>query len=72
MVTQVDPSGAAADFGIQPGDVILKVGERDIASAKDLRQALSDATSRGRNKALALVKSSGGGQRYVTLPAAAS
>jgi serine protease Do len=71
VVTDVDPAGAAADAGIQAGDVILKIGERDINSAKDLRQALSDATSRGRNKALALVKSSNGGQRYVALPASA-
>jgi serine protease Do len=71
VITDVDPAGAAADAGIQPGDVILKIGERDVSSAKDLRQALSDATSRGRNKALALIKSAGGGQRYVALPATA-
>lgn len=72
VVTDVDPAGAAADVGIQTGDVILKIGERDINSAKDLRQALSDATSRGRSKALVLVKSSNGGQRYVALPASAA
>lgn len=71
VITEVDPAGAAADAGIQPGDVILKIGERDVSSAKDLRQALSDATTRGRNKALALIKSAGGGQRYVALPAKA-
>ena len=72
VVTDVDPAGAAADVGIQTGDVILKIGEHDINSAKDLRQALSDATSRGRSKALVLVKSSNGGQRYVALPASAA
>ena len=72
VVTDVDPSGAAADAGIQTGDVILRIGERDIGSVKDLRQALSDATSRGRSKALALVKSAGGDQRYVALPASAA
>ena len=72
VVTDVDPAGAGADAGIQTGDVILKVGERDINSAKDLRQGLSDATSHGRSKALVLVKSSNGGQRYIALPASAA
>lgn len=70
VVIDVDPAGAAADAGIQAGDVILKVGERDIASAKDMRQALSEARSHGRSKALVLVKS-GDAERYVTLPASA-
>jgi serine protease Do len=72
VVIDVDPASAAADAGIQAGDVILRIGEREINSAKDLRQALSDATSRGRNKALVLLKSSGGSQRYVALPAPAA
>ncbi|WP_088347518.1 MULTISPECIES: Do family serine endopeptidase [Rhodomicrobium] len=70
VVTDVDPAGAAADVGIQEGDVILKVGEHDISSAKDMRQALADAQARGRSKALALVRS-GDAERYVALPAAA-
>jgi serine protease Do len=70
VVIDVDPAGAAADAGIQAGDVILKVGERDITSAKDMRQALSEARSHGRSKALVLVKS-GDAERYVTLPASA-
>jgi serine protease Do len=71
VVVEVDPSGAAADLGIQPGDVILKIGDRDVNSAKDLRAALAEAKSRGRSKALALVKS-GGAERYVALPSAAA
>jgi serine protease Do len=71
IVLNVDPAGVAADLGIQAGDVILKVGERDVNSARDLRQALSDAKSRGRAKALALVKT-GNAERYVALPAAAA
>jgi serine protease Do len=72
VVVEVDPAGAAADVGIQPGDVILKIGEHDVNSAKELRAALSDAKSRGRTKALALVKSSGGAEHYVALPAASA
>ena len=68
VVTEVDPNGPAAETGIEPGDVILKIGDSDVKSAKDLRQALSDTSARGRDKALALVKR-GDGQRYVALPA---
>jgi serine protease Do len=68
VVTEVDPNGPAAETGIEPGDVILKIGDSDIKSAKDLRQALSDTSARGRDKALALVKR-GNGQRYLALPA---
>ena len=71
VVVDVDPAGAAADAGIQAGDVILKIGEHDINSARELRQALSEAKAHGRNKALVLVKS-GASERYVALPAAAA
>jgi serine protease Do len=71
VVIEVDPSGPAADLGIRPGDVILKIGEQDIHTVQDLRQALTDAKAHGRSKALALVKS-GNSERYVALPAAAA
>jgi serine protease Do len=69
VVTDVDPAGPAADAGIETGDVILKIGESDIQSAKDLRKALSDAAAKGREKALALVKRGNGQQHYLALPA---
>jgi serine protease Do len=71
VVIEVDPAGPSADIGLRPGDVILKVGERDIHSVKDLRAALSEAKAHGRSKALTLVKS-GNSERYVALPAAAA
>jgi serine protease Do len=71
VVMEVDPSGPAADLGIRPGDVILKIGEQDIHTVQDLRQALTAAKAHGRSKALALVKS-GNSERYVALPAAAA
>ena len=69
FVLQIDPAGSAAAAGIQAGDVILKVGEREVRSVKDLRRALQVAKAGGRNKALALVKSDQGA-RFVALPAA--
>ncbi len=70
VVTGVDPDGPAANVGIETGDVILKIGGHDVRSGADLRDALTNAKARGRNKALALIKR-GDGQHYVALPAAA-
>ncbi len=71
LVTEVDPEGAAASSGIEAGDVILKIGDKDVSSAKDLQKALSDASSHGRAKALALIKR-GSAQQYIALPSKAS
>jgi Do/DeqQ family serine protease len=40
LVADVDPSGIAAESGIQPGDVIEKVDGRAVKSADELRSAL--------------------------------
>ncbi len=39
-VMEVQPNTAAADAGLQPGDLITKAGEITIASADDLQRAL--------------------------------
>ncbi len=41
QVTDVLPDTAAAKGGVRPGDLIVRVGETDIASPDDLQQALS-------------------------------
>jgi serine protease Do len=71
VVTDVEADGPAAAAGIEPGDVILQIGNRDVASANDVRQALSDVSASGRKKALTLVKR-GNDQHYLVLPAKAS
>ena len=40
VVAEVDPSGPAADFGFKPGDVILEVGGKTVATPDELRKAL--------------------------------
>ena len=39
-IVEVDPSGVAAESGLQRGDVILKVDGRAVKSATDLKSAL--------------------------------
>jgi Do/DeqQ family serine protease len=46
MVTNVDPSGPAADAGLQRGDVIEQVDGSPVTSAAELRKALEAAGDR--------------------------
>jgi serine protease Do len=69
-VVAVDPNGKAAELGFEPGDVILKAGNRAISSAEDLTAAMSDAKAAGRKNALVMVKRDQT-DRYVTVPVAA-
>jgi serine protease Do len=61
---QLDPRSAAADRGLKPGDVILEVAGKDVASPAELEQALKAVKGK---KVLMLVRS-GENQSYITLP----
>ena len=63
LVTNVDPSGPAADAGIQRGDVIEEVDGKKVQSAAELRSELSRA---GERPALMLVRR-GDSSLYLTL-----
>jgi len=41
VVTDVDPAGAAASAGIQRGDVITRVNDREVADVPELREAMA-------------------------------
>jgi serine protease Do len=69
VVTQVDPSSAAADRGFKEGDVILEVAGKSVASAGDVRDALNTARTDNKNSVLMRVKS-GGSSRFVAVPLA--
>jgi serine protease Do len=64
IITDVDPDGAAAETGLQPGDVIQKVNGRDVASTAELRDTLAKASD---SKPALLLVSRGGQTRFVTL-----
>lgn len=66
-VLAVDADGPAAELGIQAGDVIKKVGNRQISSVADLQAALGEAKQKGRQHTLALVRHANA-DRYVALP----
>jgi serine protease Do len=69
VVTEVDPKSAAAERGFKEGDVILEVGGKSVASADDVRDAITAARTDNKNSVLMRVKS-GGSSRFVAVPLA--
>jgi serine protease Do len=55
-VLRIDPNGKAAEIGLTPGDVILKVGAREMQSPQDLVSALDEAAKQNKQHVLALVR----------------
>ena len=45
LVQAVEDGGPAARAGLQHGDLIVRVGTREVASVDELAQALADAGS---------------------------
>jgi serine protease Do len=62
VITRVDPDSDAADKGLQPGDVVLKIGNHNVATAADLQDGIAEAKRAGRKTVLLLVSSAGGGR----------
>lgn len=65
-ITNVDPKGAAADSGLRPGDLIVSVDNKKVATPADVKERISAARERGL-KAILLQVRSGGDTRYVGL-----
>ena len=69
VVTEVDPKSAAAERGFKEGDVILEVAGKTVASAGDVRDAITSARNDNKNGVLMRIKS-GGSSRFVAVPLA--
>jgi serine protease Do len=67
VVTEIDPSGAAADAGFRTGDVILEVAGKAVSTPGDVRTAVQEAQKDGRRAVLFRVKS-GEATKFVALP----
>jgi serine protease Do len=65
-IAKVDPSGTAADAGLQPGDVILSVDNKKVAKPTDVKDQIAAARDRGLKAVLLQLKSSNG-THYVGL-----
>ncbi len=56
-VMNVDPNGQAAERGLQPGDVILSVGDNQVTTPREVEQQIADAKASGLKAILLRVKS---------------
>jgi serine protease Do len=57
VVTAIDPDGLASEHGIKNGDIILEAAGTKVASAADVRKAISEAHKSGKHAVLLRVKS---------------
>ena len=63
VVTQVDPDSAAAEAGLERGDVIEEVNRKHVASVDEFQNPLREASGRG----VLLLVSRGGATSYVAI-----
>ncbi|HEX4534233.1 MAG TPA: Do family serine endopeptidase [Rhizomicrobium sp.] len=66
VVTRVDPNSDAADKGIQPGDIVVSVGNQSVRSPQDVQGRVAGARASGKKSVLLLVTGANG-QRFVPL-----
>lgn len=66
-VVDLDPNGAAASRGIRPGDVLLEVQGRTVATVADVSEAVAAARGEGRRAVLVRLRTADG-IRFVPLP----
>jgi serine protease Do len=67
VVTEVEPNSAAAERGLQAGDVILEVGGKDVSTPAEVRKDISDDRASGRSHVLIQLRS-GDQNKFVALP----
>jgi serine protease Do len=67
VVTGIDPTGIAADEGVELGDVILEVGGKSVRSPGEIQDRVRDARRDGKPSVLLRLKS-GETTRFVALP----
>jgi len=67
VITKVDPDSDAADKGLQPGDVVLKIGNRAVKTPADFQSGIAEAQKGGRKSVLLLVAHGQGGTGFVAI-----
>lgn len=63
IISNIDPNGAAAQAGLNRGDVILEINRQPVENIEDARKILDGAG----NKTLVMLVSRGGQTTYVTV-----
>ena len=71
VVARVEPGSVAEKRGLQQGDVVLRAGDRDVASPGDVVEAVDAARKAGR-PGIAMLVERGGDRLFVALPLSAA
>lgn len=66
IVTKVNPDSDAADKGVQPGDVVVSIGNEEVRTPGDVKSRIARAKAAGRNSVLVLLATQSG-ERFVAL-----
>ena len=69
VITEVAQGGAAAEKGLEPGDVVLEAGGKPVAGASDVSAAMEAAEKAGKSSVLILAAKAGkaGETRFIAL-----
>lgn len=57
VISDVDPTGQAAEQGLQAGDVILSVGSKSVSTPAEVEKLVADAKTGGQKAVLLRIKS---------------
>ncbi|MBD9372848.1 DegQ family serine endoprotease [Rhizobium sp. ARZ01] len=66
-ITAVDPNSAAAERRIQPGDVIVEIGQEAVSTPEDVTKRIATLKSQDRRNALLMLADKTGALRFVTV-----
>jgi serine protease Do len=67
LVSDVSPDSAAADKGVRPGDLIVRVGQWDVNMPKDIIARIAEEKKAGKTSVLLRVVT-GTEPRFVAVP----
>lgn len=67
LITDVDPSSAAAEKGIAAGDLIVEVAQEQVLAPEDVAKTVDKQKGMGRKSVLLLVSNAGGDLRFVAV-----
>jgi serine protease Do len=69
IITEVAQDGAAAEKGLEPGDVVLEAGGKPVEGASDVANAMDAAVKAGKSSVLVLAAKGGkaGETRFIAL-----
>ncbi len=67
VITEVDEGSAAAEKGVNAGDVIVEIAQESVSKPQDVVDKIDNLKNQGRKNALLMLSSKTGELRFVTL-----